>query len=128
MLEGNFFTISSVQKEEMSTKVMVELNPVHPIFKGHFPGQPVVPGACLLQMLKEVVEKITGEKLQLIKANQLKFISLIDPSRNHVLQMIVTHTVEESNETLVSATVLYDATVCFKCNGRFRVQENQSPF
>ncbi|MEO7531065.1 MAG: 3-hydroxyacyl-ACP dehydratase [Sediminibacterium sp.] len=122
MLEGNFFTISAIQKEEALTKVMVEINPAHTIFEGHFPGQPVVPGACLLQILKEVLQNITGQILQLQKANQLKFISLIDPSKNHVLQLRVTHSAPENSKISVSATVLFDTTVAFKFNGVFQFE------
>ena len=31
----------------------VILNPDHLIYKAHFPGQPVTPGVCILQMIQE---------------------------------------------------------------------------
>jgi 3-hydroxyacyl-[acyl-carrier-protein] dehydratase len=120
MLEENFFTISAIQQEATFTKVMVEIDPAHTIFEGHFPKQPIVPGACLLQILKEVLQNITGQRLQLQKANQLKFISLVDPSKNHALQFIVTHSVPDNGKISVSATVLFDTTVSFKFNGVFQ--------
>ncbi|MBS1934927.1 MAG: hydroxymyristoyl-ACP dehydratase, partial [Bacteroidetes bacterium] len=58
MLQGNFFTITSIAHENISVKAVLELNPAHDIFKGHFPETPVVPGVCMLQMLKEVMENI----------------------------------------------------------------------
>ena len=47
MLLGDFFTISSIQKEGDSSKVVLELNTVHPIFEGHFPGRPACCAWCL---------------------------------------------------------------------------------
>ncbi|GAC1439233.1 MAG: 3-hydroxyacyl-ACP dehydratase [Sediminibacterium sp.] len=121
MLLGDFFTISSIQKEGDSVKVMLELNAAHSIFEGHFPGQPVVPGACLLQMVKEIMQAITGSDMQLIKAQQLKFISLIDPARNGILQMALTHSIAENGEVTISAALSNDTVACFKFSGIFQV-------
>lgn len=121
MLQGDFFTISSIEKEGDSAKAVVELDPTHSIFKGHFPGQPVVPGACLLQMVKEIMQTITGSKMQLVKAHQLKFISLIDPTQHNILQMMLTHTHSDNGEVTVSAMLSSDTVTCFKFSGLFRL-------
>ena len=60
MLLDNFYTIlSSEQPDETSGTVLLELNPDHAIYQGHFPAHPVVPGVCLLQLIKESVENAT---------------------------------------------------------------------
>ncbi len=126
MLLGDFFTISSIQKEGDSSKAILELNAAHSIFEGHFPGQPVVPGACLLQMVKEIMQIITCSEMQLIKAHQLKFIFLIDPAKNTILQMVLTYSINENNEVKVLAILSKDTVVCFKFNGMFQVYKTKS--
>ena len=121
MLQGNFFTISSIQKEEASVKLALELNASHAIFAGHFPAQPIVPGACLLQMVKEIMETTLGSKLQLIKAHQLKFMSPIDPNKGKGIQAILLFSIAENKEVNVTATFRHETIVCFKCNGIFKV-------
>jgi len=121
MLLGDFYTIRSIQKEDDSIKVVLELHAAHPIFEGHFPGQPVVPGACLLQMVKEIMQTFIGSEVQLVKAHQLKFISLIDPLKNNILQMVLTHSTNENGEVAVSAALSNDTVVCFKFTGVFQV-------
>ena len=65
MLLDNFYTIlSSEQPDETSGTVLLELNPDHAIYQGHFPAHPVVPGVCLLQLIKESVENIRHQKMQ----------------------------------------------------------------
>ncbi|MES2371206.1 MAG: 3-hydroxyacyl-ACP dehydratase [Bacteroidota bacterium] len=118
MLQNDLYTIESLEKEEDSAKAGISLNVSHPIFKGHFPGQPVLPGACMLQMVKEIMELVTGKSLQLQKANHLKFISLIDPTKNHLLILNLEHMVSEEG-LVVRATILRDAEVCLKFNGVF---------
>lgn len=120
MLQGDFFTIHSIQKETTSVKVLLELNAMHSIFEGHFQGQPVVPGACLLQMVKEIMQTILDRKLQLVKAHQLKFLSTIDPTKNKDLQAEFTFNIAENNEAVVSAIFSYETTVYFKFSGSFK--------
>jgi len=120
MLLGNFYTISSVQKENNSINAMLELNTTHRIFEGHFPGQPVVPGACLLQMVKEIMQTVTPNNIRLIKAHQLKFISPINPSANNDLRFALTYNISANDEITVSATLLNNTVACFKFSGVFQ--------
>lgn len=123
MLEGDFFIIQSIRQEGISNTVAVELNAAHPIFKGHFPGQPVVPGACLLQMLKEIVQQLAGVPVQLKIAHQVKFISLIDPNLNAHLQLVINCHFSVPGELPVTAVISYDSTACFKFSGLFQRKE-----
>jgi 3-hydroxyacyl-[acyl-carrier-protein] dehydratase len=124
MLLGDFFKIVSIQKEENSHKLVLELNASHKIFEGHFPGQPVVPGACLLQMVKEMMQTLIGANLQLVKANQLKFLAPIDPRKQNILQAEIGYYMVENSLLTVSATILQDEVVCCKCSGMFRTNNS----
>lgn len=121
MLQGDFFTISSIQKEEASVQVVLELNPSHQIFAGHFPNQPVVPGACLLQMVKEIMETALDTKLHLINAHQLKFMSPIDPDKGKEIQGAFTFSIAGNKEVNISATFTHETIVCFKCKAIFSI-------
>ena len=81
MLLKNFYTIKDIQTADKHT-VSIELNPNHEIYKGHFPGNPVVPGVCLTQMTKEVIETITGKKLRMLTGDNLKFTAVLNPEIN----------------------------------------------
>ena len=52
MLKNDFFTFTALQLEGDMVTTNIELNAAHSIFKGHFPGQPIVPGVCMMQMVK----------------------------------------------------------------------------
>jgi len=120
MLKDDFFTISSIQKENNSFKIMLELNAMHKIFEGHFPGQPVVPGACMLQMVKEVTEIILIKKIQLTKADNIKFLLLINPNEHKALLMTLTCNISEDGIANVSANLSNGSSVCFKFSGSFQ--------
>jgi 3-hydroxyacyl-[acyl-carrier-protein] dehydratase len=100
--------------------VGLNVNAWHRIFEGHFPGQPVVPGACLLQMVKEVTEKVMARELRLQKADHLKFIALIDPDGDNILEMVLTIRIKEGEQVQVTASLLNKGAVSFKFSGVFR--------
>src|SRR5690606_40660571 len=81
----------------------VHLNPSHLIFDGHFPGNPVAPGVCMMQIVKELTETVEQKTLFLVRASNVKFTALINPARDPVLQFrSEEHTSElQSRENLV---------------------------
>lgn len=40
--------------------IALPFDPAHPVFAGHFPGQPIVPGVLLLAWVQEAIELQTG--------------------------------------------------------------------
>ena len=65
MLLENFYKIIHIkEREDGKQAIEIELNPGHVLYQGHFPGQPVVPGVCTLQIIKESAEQIANQPLQ----------------------------------------------------------------
>lgn len=77
--KSSFFTIKHIAQDEKGIAALLEINPGHAIFEGHFPGQPVVPGVCMLQMIKEVGEKALNRSLFLQQAAQIKYLQVLVP-------------------------------------------------
>src|SRR6476620_8303062 len=82
MLLGSFFTIEEQQLNGKEVNATLQVNAAHPIFQGHFPGQPVVPGVCMIQMIKELLEIVLAEQFQLKTAASLKYLSVLNPVEN----------------------------------------------
>ena len=53
----------------------------HPIFAGHFPGQPVVPGACLIQIAEELASMQAGHTVRFTALRNLKFRQPVTPDK-----------------------------------------------
>lgn len=68
MLLENFYKIIHIkEREDGKQAIEIELNPGHVLYQGHFPGQPVVPGVCTLQIIKESAEQIANQPLQYVQ-------------------------------------------------------------
>jgi 3-hydroxyacyl-[acyl-carrier-protein] dehydratase len=118
MLTDPIFKILSINSTEGLISAALETDVNHPIFKGHFPDQPVVPGACMVQLVKEVLEKKLDASLQLKIANNLKFLSLIDPQITTSLQLQLTYSIDDE-QVKVNGDMVAEDMVYFKFQGIF---------
>ena len=118
MLLNDFFTITSLEKEEGKAAAAVTIDKNHKIFDGHFPDLPVVPGVCLTQMVKEVLQELTGDKLMLTKGYNIKFMAVVNPQENADLVMNMTYAKKEG-VWVTSCNTNFGETVAFKFKGEF---------
>lgn len=57
----------------------VRFNASHPTFAGHFPGHPIVPGACLVQIAEELLASVLKKDVRTQTIRNLKFRKAITP-------------------------------------------------
>jgi len=126
MLVNDFFTISKLEKDGFEIKAELVINANHKIFEGHFPGHPVVPGVCMMQMVKEIIEKVIGEKTNLVRAGEMKFLAIIDPKENNMIWATLKYNIEENGNMAVSATFFKESLIHFKFKGLFASQQPHS--
>ena len=119
MLEGDFYTITSTSTEGNTINATLLINANHKIFEGHFPGQPVVPGVCMMQIVKELLQKSTGKQLRLRHGQDLKFLSVIDPEKNNLVQAEANYSLLATGDINVTARLFFNETTFFKFKGVF---------
>ncbi len=56
----------------------------HAIFKGHFPGQPVLPGVCMMEMIAEISGEYLQKSFRISGVPLIKFLRMIDPDKEPV--------------------------------------------
>ncbi len=76
---SDLFNISSRTQEAGSSRWEVTLNPESGIFKVHFPGNPIMPGACQLEMFRQLAGDALGKDVDIASVNNIKYLALIDP-------------------------------------------------
>ncbi|SRR5579862_984509 len=119
MLINSFYTLTVLNIQSSTANITVQLNEKHAIYNGHFPGQPIVPGACLMQMVKEITEVIMESKLQMLRADELKFIWPVNPVNDNILQGIIEYVVDDKNQINIVANFSQNSKACFKCKAAF---------
>ncbi|WP_426274476.1 3-hydroxyacyl-ACP dehydratase [Chryseobacterium sp. S-02] len=115
-----FYTLESYeQAENGSFTANISLNKDHDIFKGHFPGNPVTPGVCMMQIVKELTEEFTGKKLFLKSASNVKFMAIINPfeTPDLTLQLDIN---EGEEEIKVKNTTSFGETIALKMSVNYQ--------
>ena len=80
MLQNNLYCINEKQMAESSADFEISLNVDHPIYQGHFPGDPVTPGVCILQIACELFELVAQKKCVISALKNVKFMQVIRPN------------------------------------------------
>jgi|SRR5690554_192525 len=120
MLIEGLYEVKSLEKTVKGISVKVHLNKDHDIFKGHFPGNPVMPGVCMIQMIKELTENEVGEELFLTRSTNIKFMAIINPETNPDLELTIDIT-KDNGELKVKNTTTFEETVALRLNATFSV-------
>lgn len=118
MLQGNFFLIEKIVVDAGKISASLTIDRHHKIFEGHFPGSPVVPGVCMMQIVKEVLENVLARGVNLRKADHMKFLSVLNPNQTDSIVLEATYAQSEENITLV-ARLFNGDTSYFKFKGSF---------
>lgn len=119
---ANFYSIQQQEQEDNKTTFHLALNPDHPIYEGHFPNQPVMPGVCMLQLVTELTSQAVGQALQLTKASQAKFLVPIVPQQFPHIQLVTSYKSSDEQAWKVTASIQVEEQVFFKFKGLLSLQ------
>lgn len=95
-LNGDFCTIEGrlPARDGMAYGFDVRLNPEHFIYKAHFPGHPITPGVCLMQMVAELASEAEGSRLTVRSVRNAKYTGVVAPGDNPRLRFLFTSRAE----------------------------------
>ena len=98
-LNGELFRIESRMEglPQGQSGFNVILNPDHLIYKAHFPGQPVTPGVCILQMLQELLSVQYDKQLFIKNIKNAKFISMMSPVTDSRVSVVFSSVTQEES-------------------------------
>ena len=94
MLENKFYKIISQEGSEFDVELLADCD----VYEGHFPGEPISPGVCNVQMIKELAEKIIGRETRIEEIKQVRFTELITPVKHPRLH--VSLNIEDDGKTV----------------------------
>jgi len=121
MLLKDFYKVISLENTaENNYLAMILINENHEVFKGHFPGNPIMPGVCMTQIIKELTEQISGSSLFMQSLSNVKFMALINPFNTPELRLELDISINETDLIKVKNVTYFDDTVALKLNSVYR--------
>ncbi len=87
MLQGILYETIAVDADGATVRLL----PESPVYQGHFPGYPITPGVCLVEIALELIAEMADqvghdERVKLVGAKNIKFTSPIIPTEGMELR------------------------------------------
>lgn len=105
MLENKYFIVKSVINVDEGTNFFISLVDGHEVYKGHFPGNPVSPGVCSIEMIRECTEKALGKKLLVSSISRCRFLAVLTPDKGENLLITISATENGEGKYKVAASL-----------------------
>jgi 3-hydroxyacyl-[acyl-carrier-protein] dehydratase len=131
MLHDDFYTIIDKEIAEVPNSgedhslrkynFTIRLNADHPVYKGHFPGNPVVPGVCQVQIFKELASSILQTDLVIKKSDNIKFLAMIVPASSRILTVTLEIKEKEPGSRHITGVILNKEQVFLKFKGTMQI-------
>ena len=118
-LINDLFEVVSTKQGEDNYQCQVKFSREHRYYKAHFPGNPVTPGVCLMQIGEEILEEKYGKQLQLNVVKTIRFKKIVGPNDTPVYTF--TKEVLDQDVLTVDITVSDEADEAVKMSLQYKV-------
>ena len=105
ILKNEFYTIVERQNTDNGVNFTILFNGEHFIYAAHFPGNPISPGVCITQIVKELTEELVQKPLFLKIVKNIKFTQVINPLQHSKVTFVLSNLQEYENGYKISAIV-----------------------
>ncbi len=108
MLLNDLYIIESQTGTDDQIIADIRLHADHDIFKGHFPGHPVLPGVCMMEMIAEITGQFLHKSFRISAVPLIKFLRMIDPNKNPTFSVEINY--HPSTLTILTSGKIYSGT------------------
>ncbi|WP_192348207.1 hypothetical protein [Algoriphagus sp. Y33] len=108
--------IAILSQNDAESVMEVQVLEDSPVFKGHFPGNPILPGVIMVEAVRSSLQRLFGKEFHLRTALSIKFLSILNPSKNAVVHLGIKHS-EVEDGLKIEANLFSEDTVFFKMKG-----------
>ena len=120
---ANLFLTQSITETQDGFEAVMRCNPKHPVYKAHFPGNPITPGACMLQKAGTLMQEKMGRPLYLKASKNIKYLSLLIPNEGKEVKFVFSHVTESETECKAQVVITDDSSVYTKMSLTFSYEQ-----
>ena len=113
------FILQSIENTENGFTTILRCNPEHLIYQVHFPGNPITPGACLLQTAGELLQCKLGRPLFLKASKNIKYLNVLIPGESKEVCFTFSNLVETETECKAQVVISDETSVYTKMSLTF---------
>lgn len=118
LLENKYYKIINRAGKDLAASFDLLILPDCEVYQGHFPSNPICPGACNIETIRECASLLAGKELHISYIKQCRFTSLATPCGTPCLQLEVL-LVPVGADYNVTAKMLDERTIYVEFKGVF---------
>ena len=116
-LLNHLYSIDTIAQSDEGIICTIRLIAGSPIYKAHFPMQPITPGACVVQMAVELYQrsKVVGLRskagsmqLSIVKVKSAKFLHAMIPGGDREFRYLIKQKTADQGEIQLQVVVTSD--------------------
>jgi 3-hydroxyacyl-[acyl-carrier-protein] dehydratase len=115
---NDFYTFRITESDAGKIKARISIDVQHPLYKGHFPQQPVTPGVVLVEIMRFVLSSYLDKHLMLKSAKEIKFMAAVVPSQMNQIDLNIEYT-EIDGKINANCTISEESRIFAKLKGEF---------
>lgn len=119
----NLFITQSITDTDGGFEAIVRCNFEHPVYKAHFPGNPITPGACMLREAGVLMQEKMGRPLYLKASKNIKYLSLLLPAEGKEVKFDFSRVTESETECKAQVVIADESTVYTKMSLTFSYEQ-----
>lgn len=96
LLKDKTYSITKSYGDEGKLVFELSLDPLDEIYKVHFPGNPVLPGAYMIQIARELAQEVIGVDAGISVIRSAKYLAPVFPDRTPSMIFEVSLSVTEA--------------------------------
>ena len=107
-LKDKFYKVTKEEKNDTGATYTVAILPDCNVYDGHFPGNPVCPGVCNMELILECAMMLTGRDLRIKAIKQCRLTAIATPTVCPEVVITVNATAKEDGTYLIVANIADD--------------------
>ena len=108
--------INILSKEDTSSLLDIKVLATSPVFEGHFPENPILPGVLMVEAVRSSLNQLFHQEYYLKSALSIKFLAVVNPDEHPEVQLKINHTTAQEG-LRIDAVLFYGEKIFFKMKG-----------
>lgn len=104
-LQNELYSIIDELRTDTEHSYTLKLNAEHFIYAAHFPGEPITPGVCIMQIAQELIGLHIAHTVNIASVKNIKFLRIISPTETPVVCYTLQKVVVEEDCVKAQVTV-----------------------
>lgn len=108
LLKDKFYKVLNEEKDGMTGRYTIAILPDCDVYDGHFPGDPVCPGVCNIETIKECAMMLLGKALRIKAIKQCRLTAIATPTVCPEVTINLTATPATDNDSYIIVADISD--------------------